>query len=47
MKKTKLVIIAIALAITYMLGFSDGQESAYLKVTNEKDYNFKKHYEGE
>lgn len=48
MKKHRVIImILIALGITYTLGFADGQESAYMKMTNEKDYNFKKHYEGE
>lgn len=47
-KNTKIMLaVIVALILSYSLGFSDGQESAYMKMTNEKDYNFKKHFEGE
>lgn len=44
----KVIAIIILLTITYTMGFSDGQESAYIKMANKKtDYMIKKHYKGE
>lgn len=50
MKKNQGIMLAMigAIVLAYLMGFADGQESAYIKMANKKNgYSIQKHYKGE